>query len=55
MKRVFVLGVLLLGITALGVAQNGQGQNDNNQGVQMPEGAAIELPVFLVAAGSWVL
>lgn len=59
----------MLGITALGLGQNGngqgqngngQGQNGNGQGqnggpVQMPEGPAFELPLFLAAAASWGL
>ena len=62
MKRLLVLGLLLFGITALGLAQNGNGQggNGNGQGgnggtVQMPEGPAFELPLFIVDAASWGL
>jgi hypothetical protein len=68
MKRMFVLGVLILGITTFGLAKvgNNQGQNGNGQGgngngqgnggpVQMPEGPAFELPLFLAAAASWGL
>ena len=65
MKRLFGLGVLVFGITALGLAQNGNGNgnctgngsngNGNGNGctVQMPEGTAFELPLFLLGAASW--
>ena len=62
MKRLLVLGLLVFGIAALGLAQNGngQGQNCDDQGqngcpVQMPEGPAFELPLFLVSVASWGL
>jgi hypothetical protein len=64
MKRLLVLGVLVFGITALGPAQSGNGNgncdgNGNGNGggngcpVQMPEGPAFELPLFLLGAASW--
>jgi hypothetical protein len=62
MKRLLVLGVLVFGITALGLAQNqggnGNGNCDGNGNgcpVQMPEGPAFELPLFIVGAASWGL
>ena len=68
MKRLLVLGVLVFGITALGLAQNqggnGNGNCDGNENgngngngcpVQMLEGPAFELPLFLVGLASWGL